>query len=270
MISEIVILGREIPVYGLIGILGVCLALAYALFSCKKFALDRDDTVYIFIFAAIGAVIGAKILYLMVSSGERYKDISSGDMPLTLIFIKYASGGMVFYGGLLGALAAGWYTAGRYKKNIIDFLPVLVPGFALAHGIARLGCLMVGCCYGIEISCPLSIIYNSSQIAPNNVSLFPVQGIEFVGEMIIFFILVYISRRIRHRITVLYIYILMYAPMRFCLEFFRGDAARGSVLMFSVSQWISLILVAAVLVMIYISQRKVPAERNVTDDKKSS
>lgn len=256
MISDLMILDRQIPVYGLMGILGVCLAMAYALFSCGKFGLSRDDTAYIFIFGAVGAVVGAKLLYLVVSAGAIYEDISSGNLALSSVLIKYGSGGMVFYGGFIGALAAGRYIAGRYKKDIADFMPVLVPAFALAHGTARLGCLMVGCCYGTEVSWPFSITYDSSQIAPNGVSLFPVQLVEFAGEILIFLVLVYVSRQSRRRITVLYWYILMYAPMRFCLEFFRGDEARGNVMMFSVSQWISLVLIAAVLVMMYTSGKK--------------
>ena len=98
------ILGRAVPVYGLIGVSGICLAMAYALFSCRKFGLDRDDTAYIFVFGALGAAAGAKIIYLLVSTGDIISDIQSDEMSLELVVNKYISGGMVFYGGLIGAL----------------------------------------------------------------------------------------------------------------------------------------------------------------------
>lgn len=257
MISELVILGRTVPVYGLIGIFGICLSLAYALFSCKRFGLSRDDTLYIFVFGCIGAAVGAKLLYLLVSAEEIYRDIISGDLSMQMIAVKYISGGMVFYGGFIGALIAGRYVAGTYGKNIVDFFPVLVPGFALAHGIARLGCLLVGCCYGIPTTGRIAVVYHSSQIAPDGVPLIPVQGMEALGEIIIFFVLIYISRHTVDRARILYAYILMYAPMRFCMEFLRGDEARGAFMFFSVSQWISLLLIAAVVIRMYIRRKEV-------------
>lgn len=253
------IFGRAVPVYGLIGVSGMCLAMAYALFSCRKFGLDRDDTAYIFVFGALGAAAGSKVLYLILSAGEIAADISSGGMSAALIAVKYMSGGMVFYGGFAGALVLSSYMAGRYGRDIADFFPVLIPGFALAHGVARIGCLLTGCCYGIETALPVSITYHSSNIAPNGVSLVPVQAFEAAAEILIFVLLTYAAKRAvfaEHRIRVLWAYILMYAPVRFCLEFLRGDEARGAFLIFSVSQWISMILVAAALVQMYIAGRR--------------
>ena len=260
-------LGREIPVYGLIGVSGMCLAMAYALFSCRKFGLERDDTAYIFVLGALGAAAGAKVLYLIVSADEIAADIMSDEMSMLMIVNRHISGGMVFYGGLLGALAAAWYIARRYGKDAADFFPVLIPGFALAHGIARIGCLLTGCCYGIEADLPISITYHSSYAAPNGVPLFPVQATEAAAEILIFIVLIIVSNHMRNpaencgtasdRITVLWIYIFMYAPLRFCLEFLRGDEARGSFLMFSTSQWLSIALAAAAAVQLYIHRHRV-------------
>ena len=246
---------REIPVYGLIGVIGVCLALAYALFSCTRYGLSRDDTAYIFVFGAIGAMVGAKVLYLIVSAGDIYGDITSGAMTLPEIAVKYMSGGMVFYGGLIGAFIVSRHMALRYKKDPVDFLPVLVPAFALAHGISRIGCLLVGCCYGMESDGPLSIVYTSSQIAPNGVPLIPVQAVEAAGEIAIFLILAMAAPAVRRRVNILYAYIVMYASMRFVLEFFRGDEVRGHIAWLSVSQWISLLMLAAVSICVVAAGR---------------
>lgn len=247
--SDIMVLGREIPIYGAIGITGVCLALAYALFSCKRFGLSKDDTLYVMVFGAIGAMAGAKLLYLAVSAGAIAGELTSGQAPLSVAALKYMSGGMVFYGGFIGGLAVSCFMARRYGKAGADFFPVIVPAFALAHGISRSGCLLVGCCYGVETSGAFHITYESSMIAPNGVPLIPAQGMEAAGELIIFFILVWLSRRVKDRRDILYAYIFMYAPMRFCLEFLRGDEARGFIMTLSVSQWISLALMGAVVVM---------------------
>ena len=51
-------------------------------------------------------------------------------------------------------------------------------------------------------------------------------------------------------------YILAYAPVRFALEFFRGDAVRGVFGPLSTSQWISLAAVAAVLLGRWYAKRR--------------
>ena len=69
--------------------------------------------------------------------------------------------GIVFYGGLFGLLLA--YHLGLRTKMItikeshaIDVLAVSIPLF---HAIARIGCFLAGCCYGIEKECVFSIQY---------------------------------------------------------------------------------------------------------------
>ena len=50
----------------------------------------------------------------------------------------------------------------------------------------------------------------------------------------------------RYRLLILYA--LCYAPVRFVLEFFRGDSARGGLGPLSTSQWISLAVLAGILI----------------------
>ena len=59
------LLGRGVPLYGLLGVLGACLGLVCALVRCPSFGLSRDDCAYLYVFGAIGAVAGAKLLYLL-------------------------------------------------------------------------------------------------------------------------------------------------------------------------------------------------------------
>ena len=43
------------------------------------------------------------------------------------------------------------------------------------YSIGKIGCLLVGCCYGIEYSGPFSIVYNYSYSDIVGVRLFPIQ-----------------------------------------------------------------------------------------------
>ncbi|MEI3518988.1 MAG: prolipoprotein diacylglyceryl transferase family protein [Clostridia bacterium] len=123
--------------------------------------------------------------------------------------------------------------AGTGKRY--DFFPALIPGFALAHGIARIGCLLVGCCYGIEADIPFSITYHSSHIAPNDVPLLPVQAIEAAVEILIFCCPCILCRAYSEQGQYTVDIYTSVCTVRFCLEFLRGDEARGGLLMFCIA-----------------------------------
>jgi phosphatidylglycerol:prolipoprotein diacylglycerol transferase len=48
----------------------------------------------------------------------------------------------------------------------------------------------------------------------------------------------------------------MYAPMRFVLEFFRGDVARGFLFQLSTSQWISILILIAAVISLFVFRKK--------------
>ena len=65
MLPFVTILGRSLPMYGLLGLLGFLLGLLFVILRVPRFSLSRDDAAYIYVFAALGALAGAKLLYLL-------------------------------------------------------------------------------------------------------------------------------------------------------------------------------------------------------------
>ena len=55
-------------------------------------------------------------------------------------------GGGVFYGGLIGAIAAGMISIKVQKLPFDTATDCLAPSIALFHGFARIGCFLGGCC----------------------------------------------------------------------------------------------------------------------------
>lgn len=64
------ILGFHIPSYGLMITLGVILANVFALYPLKKYKLIFDDFLILEAYTLLGAFIGAKLLYLIISYRE--------------------------------------------------------------------------------------------------------------------------------------------------------------------------------------------------------
>lgn len=245
------ILGRTIPAYGLMGLCGFLLSIIFIACRCKKLSLVTDTSIYIFVLSFVGALIGAKLLYLLTVLPQFIEDLPLFIKSPSAFISKYISGGMVFYGGLIGGILSAVYWAKSFKVSLSDFIPVLLPALAIISGFGRLGCFMAGCCYGIESSLPIAVVFPVGSIAPSGIPLLPVQLFEAAFDLLLFIVMLFATINPKWKDKSLGLYIILYAVMRFCLEFMRGDSIRGIFLGLSTSQWISITAVILALTSFY-------------------
>lgn len=255
MLPEFSLFGLTIPTYGLIAVVGALLAILFIWFRSPKLGIKRDDAVYVMVMGGIGAIIGAKLLYILTVLPEFIRDLPLIGTNFGEFARLYLLGGMVFYGGLLGGIFAAWLTARSYKIDLRRFYPAVIPALALFCGIGRIGCLMAGCCYGVETTSPLGIIFTHSELAPNGVALVPTQIIEAVFDFLLFGFMIWYTKDEKRNSSALKLYLIVYSVFRFVLEFFRGDSVRGLWFGLSTSQWVSLAVVIGVVI-IWIVQIK--------------
>ncbi len=243
MLPYFTIGGRIVPFYGICYFGGIFLSGLFAALLCKKRGIDRYDVVGSGIYAVICGAVGAKLLFLAVSARQLI------EMHLGLEAIL--KGGFVFYGGLLGGMAGIWIYTKQFHLPLADFFDLFAVVLPLGHAVGRVGCFFSGCCYGLAYDGPLSYTYTYAfGDTPIGVPLLPIQLIEAVCLFGLFVCLLFIYiKKPQKRGMPAYGYVFGYATLRFVLEFFRGDYARGLFGLFSTSQWISLALfcVAAVL-----------------------
>jgi len=239
---------RGISPYGILGGTGFLCGMIYLCIRCRD-KLKRENAVYIYVFSGIFAMIGAKILYLVTNIPEIITAFKGSDNTFGVI-LSVVTGGFVYYGGLVGAIIGVYLMCKYFKCDSTEYVPILTPCIPLIHGFGRIGCHVVGCCHGVATSSKFfSVTYANSKYAPCGVGLVPVQITEAVIEFILFFVTLILSTKEKYKGFVLPFYLITYAIARFILEFFRGDSVRGMFLMFSTSQWISLIiLVVTILV----------------------
>lgn len=238
MLPFVTILGRSLPMYGLLGLLGFLLGLLFVILGAPRFSLSRDDAAYIHVFAALGALAGAKLLYLLTVLPRLAELVRSGAGAAALL--AYVSGGFVFLGAIPGGLAAAWLAARAYRVRLADFMPLLVPALALVAALGRVGCFCAGCCYGVECVSPVSVVFpETSLAAPPGVPRLPVQLFEAAVQLALFLALLWFTAGPRRARFAAEFYLACYCPARFVLEFFRGDVARGALWGLSTSQWLS-------------------------------
>ncbi len=229
---------RTIPTYSLIGISGVFAGIIALIFICRYLKKDYQDTVTFLIFSFAGGLLCSKLLFLAVSWRMIAADWEFIVNDFMFFVNKYIYGGLVFYGALIGAMitAVIYCKIRKYKFSDMALAPITV--IPLIHGIARIGCHIVGCCYGAPTSLPIGIVYTESISAPLNVPLLPTQLCEVIWNGVIFIVLLILLRK-RSALLSLGVYSVMYSTARFIIEFFRGDVERGFLGPLSTSQIIS-------------------------------
>jgi phosphatidylglycerol---prolipoprotein diacylglyceryl transferase len=241
---------------------GVLLAVAYlgglqlAMIRGRKRGLDQTRVLDLGIYIIISALIGAKLLLLITDFR------SFADNPRALLDLLRSGG--VFYGGLLVAVTVALFYIRRIGLPLWTTCDVFAPGIALGHVVGRFGCFFAGCCYGRPTTVPWAITFTSPAAAANvgtpmNIPLHPTQLYEAGAEALILVLLLATESRGRQFPgRTFWLYILLYAVSRYIIEIFRGDP-RGTVFMFSTSQFISVILIPLALAMlIYLARRATP------------
>ena len=253
---------------------GVLLAAAYllglkmAMNRARRRKLDATRVMDLGIYIIVSALIGAKLLLLVTD----FRTFSADPREL---FTLARSGG-VFYGGLIVAVGVGLWYIRRAGLPLWTTCDVFAPGIALGHVIGRFGCLMAGCCYGRPTTKAWGITFTDPFAAANvgtplGVPLHPTQLYEAGAELIILIALLVTERRGRPFAgRTFWLYMLLYAISRFIIEFYRGDE-RGTVGMFSTSQFISVLLAPlAVGMLVYLARQIDPAPERRRRPKKAA
>lgn len=166
----------------------------------------------------VGGILGARILYVAT-----YWQESFAGRPLVEVFMVWR-GGLVFYGGLIGAALAGMLYARVKQIPLWKLADILAPSIALGYVFGRTGCLLNGCCYGRACSLPWAITFpQDARGAPPGVPLHPTEIYEALLNLVLYGLLAWLYRRKKFDGQVFAVYLIGYAALRSFVETFRGD-----------------------------------------------
>ena len=245
--------GFPVYTYGVLLAAAYLLGLQFALVRARARALDANKVMDLGIWIIISALIGAKLLLLIV-------DFDSFRQNPRELLTLLRSGG-VFYGGLIAAVAVAFWYLRRYRLPVCTVCDAFAPGIALGHVIGRMGCFFAGCCFGRATSVPWAVTFtntyaNENAGTPLNVPIHPTQLYEAGAELAILGLLLWLERRWRpFPGRTFWSYLLFYGVTRFIIEFYRGDA-RGMVGDLSTSQFVSVLLVPLSIIMLIVLARR--------------
>jgi phosphatidylglycerol:prolipoprotein diacylglycerol transferase len=169
----------------------------------------------------IGSVLGARALYVATYWRESFSS-----QPWWEVFM-IQKGGLVYYGGLIGASLAIIIYTRIQKLPLWKVADIFAPSIALGYVFGRIGCLMNGCCYGRDCSLPWAITFpanpTSTSGVPVGVPLHPTQIYDSLLNLALYAALAWLYRRKKFDGQVFAAYLMCYAVTRSIVEAFRGD-----------------------------------------------
>lgn len=235
--------------YGFLIALGLVAGVAVAVRRGRSVGIETGATLDLTFYAIVVGMVGARLLYVLMHAGDYARLCAGAGAPRTLgqavadctAAVRFWQGGLVFLGGAILAAASTLLLAHRKGLGLGEVADVLAPSVSLAHVFGRLGCFMVGCCYGKPWSGgvhfpPDSVAYsellNDHAVvvgAASTPGLHPTQLYEAGGELAIFLVLVWLWPRRKFSGAIALTYALAYGLLRFAIEIFRGDDLRAFV-----------------------------------------
>jgi phosphatidylglycerol:prolipoprotein diacylglycerol transferase len=182
----------------------------------RRLQIDPNTIVDLGPWLLLGAIAGARAWFVV-----SYWDENFAGRPLYEIFMVQ-NGGIVYYGGLVGASLACIIFARIKKLPLWRLADVLAPSIALGSFFGRWGCLMNGCCYGAPTTMPWGIQF------PVGHESYPkyVHPTEIYDSMLnfgLYLFLAWLYRRRKFDGQIFGVYLVGYAMLRSFVEVYRGD-----------------------------------------------
>jgi phosphatidylglycerol---prolipoprotein diacylglyceryl transferase len=179
--------------------------------------------------ALVGTIIGAKVYYAILVGS---------------VSVLWSTGGLVFWGGFIGAVAACVIVIRWRKQSFLRIADGAAAGIAAGYAIGRTGCWAVGDDYGrlwngwLAVSFPQGLPPTTAQVMrqiyradlpatmpPDAVvSVYPTQLLEVVLGFVMFAVLWRLRHHRQKSGWLFGMYCLLAGTERFVVEFFRAKS----------------------------------------------
>jgi phosphatidylglycerol---prolipoprotein diacylglyceryl transferase len=207
-------------------------------------------------YMVIAVVAGGRLMHVIVN----WDDYSHRPLDSFAVW----EGGLVMYGGLLAVFFTVIGFALKNKIPILRLCDLCAPSLFLGDTIGRWGCFFAGDDYGKPTDLPIGVRFTDpeSLVPPalRGVPLYPTQIMMSLKALIIFGVLMFITRRKKFDGEVAGAALMLYAVLRSIIEIFRGDVDRGFVGPLSTAQFTSIFVFAIGLLILLVARRRPLAE----------
>ena len=255
--------------YGFLIGIGVLIAIIYGFKKFEKFGINPDRATDAIIGGVIGAIIGARLYYVLFSWSNY---VSKGKIDWKAVF-SIRDGGLAIYGGIIGTLLIGGIVARIRKIKLLTLFDIAAMGLLIGQAIGRWGNFFNQEAFGSNTNLPWGMTsktvsdYLSNQSAEilkdtgilvnPNVPVHPCFLYESLWCILGFIVL---STYMKHRKfdgEIFFMYIGWYGLGRTAIEGLRTDSLYISGTQIRVSQLLAALCVAVAVVLIAVIRIKV-------------
>lgn len=207
--------------YGLMLAISFLLGLRLAARRGAASGIDRNAVYDLGIWIMVAAIVGSRLFYVVTHMGDfegRWLD---------MIAIWKGLYGLSMLGGVILAMAVGFFIVWRRRLPTWRLADAVIPSFALGIFITRIGCFLNGCCFGSETSCSLGVSFPDASMAysgtgiPVGAHVHPTQLYESFAGLAILLLLLAADRRRHFPGLVFCLFLGLYGATRFGIEEFR-------------------------------------------------
>jgi phosphatidylglycerol:prolipoprotein diacylglycerol transferase len=272
--------GAGVPIRGY-GVMLLVAAAAGTWLSVRRgraVGIDADTILALGMEIFLWGLVGARLFYVL----EYHEQFFAADRSLPAALaqvLNIAQGGLVVFGSLPTAAIAAWLFARRRGLDILQLADVIAPGLLVGLALGRLGCFLNGCCYGGPCDLPWAVRFPpdsppwldqaargllpapvSGQPAPWSLPVHPAQLYAALDAALLAALAIAFTPVARRRGAVFALVLTLHPISRMLLEAIRIDEppALGTVL--SISQLVSLVLLAlAAALWWWIARQPLPA-----------
>ena len=185
--------------------------------NARRAGMPVDHVERLLLWTLVGTFIGARLYFIVQNDFAGYL------REPWRVFAVW-EGGLAFFGGLFGAILAGFLYARKHSLSFARAADVFAPAIPVAGAIGRIACGLAGMDYGTPTSLPWGVVYSHpASYAPNDgMPRHPVQFYELAGDLAIAAVLFRLRGKLPDGALFL-TYLVLFGGFRFFLFFFRGD-----------------------------------------------
>ncbi|MCD4775843.1 MAG: prolipoprotein diacylglyceryl transferase [Candidatus Aegiribacteria sp.] len=210
-----------INTYGLMLAISFILGLWLASRRGEAVGVKKNDVYDLGVRLMVAAIIGSRLFYVVTHVSE-----FQGHW-LDVIALWKGLYGLSMLGGVILAVAVGFYTVWKRKLPVWELSDAVIPSFALGIFVTRIGCFLNGCCFGSETSCSLGVVFPDSAMPYSNTGMIPgthihpTQLYSCLSGLFILIILLWAGHRKHYPGFIFVLFTGLYGVTRFGIEEYR-------------------------------------------------